>query len=74
MSEEIVENLLCEIFNLNQVINKTRVDSDLFFIGQSSKSVFEFKFKEVNNTLFLKVDGKWVYKGRLNEHGLYDAR
>lgn len=74
MSKEMVENLLCKIFNLDQVIYKKRVEMDLFFIGQSAKQMFEFRFKEANNALFLKVNGKWEYKGRLNEHGLYDAR
>lgn len=74
MSKEMIENLLYKIFNLDQVIWIKRVDKDLFFIGQSAKQIFEFKFKEINNALFLKVNGEWLYKGRLNEHGLYDAR
>ena len=48
MSKEMIENLLYKIFNLDQVIWIKRVDKDLFFIGQSAKQIFEFKFKERN--------------------------
>lgn len=74
MSTERIENLLCEIYNLNQALYRRRVNMDLFFEGQSGIQMFEFRFKEETNSLYLKESGTWIYQGRLNEHGLYDVR